>query len=180
MKIRIVSDASPLIYFAKLDEIALLSKSIGPVAAPPAVIQESVSDGKKRHRPDADRIHHALEDGLILPLELSAAEKAVAQTLHSNSPLGAGECEVIACAFHRSAKALLSDKKARSVAIQQGIQTINTTDILFFALLRHQISLQTFKRVIRSLAVITGINAATLMEQEAIADEIAYQLNIKE
>ena len=180
MKIDVISDASPLIYFAKLDALTLLSTVAGPIAAPPSVIDETVDAGKKRRKPDAERIQQALADGVIVPLRLTEQESALAQTLHQNTMLGAGECEVIICAAQRGCKALLHDKKARKMAVHHGVKTMSVTDVLFLALLRRQISLRSFKELLRGLAIITGLSAATLLEQEAIAEEIAHQLQIKE
>lgn len=180
MRIDVIGDASPLIYFAKLDELALLSVVVGPVAAPPSVIAETVDAGKKRRKPDAKRIQQAIADDIIIPLQLTEREASLAQTLHQNTTLGIGECEVIICAEQRGFKAILHDKKARSVAVHHGVKTINITDILFLALLRRKISLGSFKELLHGLAIITGLSAATLLEQEALADEIAYQLQIKE
>ena len=180
MDVNVIGDTSPLIFFAKLDELTLLSEVIGPVTAPPAVIQEAVIAGRQRQKPDARRIQQAILDHIIIPIHLTEQEKTFAQNLYHNTSLGTGECEVIACAAQRHYKALLHDNKARNMATRHGVKTINTTDVLFFALLRRQITLQTFKDLLHSLAIITGLSAATLLEQEAIADEIARQLQIEE
>jgi len=180
MKSEVIGDASPLIFFAKLDELALLSSVLGPIAVPPAVITEAIDKGMQRRRRDAARIQQAIDDGIIVSLQLTTQEKFLAKTLHQNTSLGAGECEVISCASTRKLKALMHDKKARSVAVRYSIQTINVTDVLFLALLRRKISLKRFKEVLHGLAIVTGLNAATLLEQEVIADEIARQLQIEE
>jgi predicted nucleic acid-binding protein len=180
MEITVIGDASPLIYFAKLDELTLLSTVLGPIAAPPSVIAETVDAGKRRHQPDAERIRQAIIDGAVAPLQLTKQESSLAQTLHQNTALGAGECEVIICASQRGFKALLHDKKARSMAMRYDVKTISVTDVLFLALLRRKISLRSFKESLHGLAIITGLSAATLLEQEVIADEIARQLQIKE
>lgn len=180
MNVNVIGDTSPLIFFAKLDELSLLSEVIGPILTPPAVIQETVIAGVQRHKPDAHRIQQAIVDGIIIPLRLAEQERTLAQNLHNNTSLGIGECEVIACAAQRHYKTLLHDNKARNMATRHGVRTMNTTDVLFFALLRRQITLQAFKDLLRNLAIITDLNTATLLELEAIADEVARQLQIKE
>ncbi len=100
----------------------------------------------------------------------------MARQLHEHTPLGKGECEVIACSHQRQLKAILHDKKARKIAVQHTIQTISPTNVLFYALLRRQISYQMFKELLDGLAILTGMNAGTLLEQQAIAEEIARRL----
>ena len=180
MQFNSVCDASPLIYFAKLDRLTLLPATLGAVAVPPAVINEAVDAGLRRHRLDARRIQQAIEDRLLIPLELTPSEIGEARQLHQIAPLGPGECEVIACASHRQITALLHDKKARKIATEEyKIATISPTGVLFLALLRRQMTLQDFKTTLHRLAMLTGISAATILEQEAIADEIARQLKIE-
>ena len=181
MKVNVVCDASPLIYFAKLNRLSLLSATLGPIAVPPAVIHETVNAGGRRHRPDAKRIQQALATLSLIPLELTPSEAQEARQLHQMFPLGLGECEVIACASHRQMKALLHDKKAQKIAAEDyKIETISPTGVLFLALLRRQMTLQDFKTTLRQLAVLTGLSTATVLEQESIADEIARQLQIEE
>jgi len=176
----VISDASPLIFFAKLDALKLLSNVFDEITVPPAVITESVYAGKQRYKPDAERIRKALAKGVIVPLKLTEQEAYQAQILHQNTSLGSGECEVIICASQRGAKALLHDKRARSAATRYGVKTVSITDVLYLALLRRKITLHTFKKLLRQLAIMTGMSAATLLEHESIADEIALQLQIKE
>jgi hypothetical protein len=52
--------------------------------------------------------------------------------------------------------------------------------IFITALLRRHVSLSEFKRLLRDLAVLIGMDTATLLEREALAEEIAYQLKIQE
>ncbi len=181
MKINAVCDASPLIYFAKLDRLTLLSTTLGPVAVPPAVIRETVDAGLRRHRADALRIQQAVENRLLIPLELTPSEIHEARQLHEMVPLGLGECDVIACANHRQIKALFHDKRAQKIAAEDyKVETISPMGVLFLALLRQQTTLQDFKAMLHGLAILTGSSAAAVLEQEAIADEIARQLKIEE
>lgn len=176
MNLNAVIDASPLIYFAKLDQLALLSRVVGPIGVTPAVINETIHAGRGRHKSDARRIQQAVTDGQLMTIALTASEESMARQLHEHTPLGKGECEVIACSHQRQLKAILHDKKARKIAVQHTIQTISPTNVLFYALLRRQISYQMFKELLDGLAILTGMNAGTLLEQQAIAEEIARRL----
>jgi predicted nucleic acid-binding protein len=175
----IVADASPLIYFAKIDQLDFLHQVLGPVGISPAVFRETVVAGRERDLRDAERIAAAISTGSIVHISLSEDEVRLAQNLQQSDPrLGPGECETIACAIHRGLKAILHDKKARRVAANHRARTIQSVDILFLALLRGYVSLTGFKSLLRELAILTGMDAATLFEREALAEEIAARLEL--
>ncbi len=176
MAIRIVSDASPLIYFAKMQQLDFLAQVVGPVGIPPAVYQEAVESGQRHGRSDAYRIADAISDGIIIQLSLSIEEQELSRTLRAELGLGVGECETIACAMGRELKAILHDKKARRLAAAHHVRTMQAVDVLFLALLRGLKPLDEFKRLLRELAVLTGMDVATLLEREALAEEIAAHL----
>ena len=180
MKITVVSDASPLIYLAKMDKLALLVQVVGPVAIPPAVYREAIEVGQRHRWPDADRIAAAIKDQMVVLAELTMQEVQLADGSSTDLRLGRGECEVIACAAHRHIRALLHDKKARRVATVHGVRTMQASDVLFLSLLRRHVSLVEFRHLLRELAVLIGMDAATLLEREALAEEIADQLKLYE
>ena len=66
------------------------------------------------------------------------------------------------------------------MASAHGVRTIQAADVLFLSLLRRQVSFVEFKRLLRDLAVLTGMDAATLLEREDLAAEIATQLSLGE
>lgn len=179
MKIAVISDASPLIYFARMNQLEFLAQVVGTVAIPPAVYQETVEAGRRRRKP-ANRIAKAIEEQIIVRLALTAQEIQLTSTLNADPRLGTGECEVIACAARRGLKTLLHDKKPRGVAAAYNVRTMQAADVLFLALLHRHVSLNEFKTLLRDLAALIGMNAATLLEREALAEEIATQLNLQE
>jgi len=175
----VVADASPLIYFAKIDQLGFLHQVLGPVGISPAVFRETVVAGQELGLKDAERIAAAIEAGSIVCISLSEDEDRLTQSLQQSDPrLGPGECETIACAVHRGLKAILHDKKARRVAANQKVRTMQGVDILFLALLRGHVSLASFKSLLRELATLTGMDPATLFEREALAEEIAARLEL--
>ena len=173
MALGAVIDASPLIYFARLGRLALIAQVVGEVGVCPAVYHEAVVAGRQRGHPDATRIAQALQGGDLRVVTLDAPEQQLANQLLGDPRLGPGECETIACAQHRGIVAILRDRKARQVAAGQGVRTLKSTDLLFLGLLRGRLTLADFKQDLRRLAQITGIDAATLIETELLADEIA-------
>ncbi len=179
MNFSVVADASPLIYFAKMDQLNLLHLVLGPVGISPAVYRETVIAGQERGLQDAQRVAEAIECGQIVRVVLNEDEVELARNLQQNDPrLGPGECKTIACAVHRGLKAILHDKKARWVAAGYKVQTTQGVDILFLALLHRHLSLPRFKPLLRELAALTGMNPATLFEREALAEEITAQLKL--
>ena len=179
VELSIVADASPLIYFAKMDQLGFLHQVLGPVGIPPAVFRETVIAGRELGLKDAERIAAAIEAGSIVRISLSEDEARLAQSLQQSDPrLGCGECETIACAVHRQLKAILHDKKARRMAANHKVRTMQGMDILFLALLRGYVSLVGFKSLLRELATLTGMDPATLFEREALAEEIAARLEL--
>lgn len=179
MEFSVVADASPLIYFAKMEQLGFLHRVLGPVGISPAVFRETVVAGRELGLKDAERIAAAIEAGSIVRMSLSEDEVKLARSLQQSDPrLGPGECETIACAIHRRLKAILHDKKARRVAANHRARTMQGMDILFLALLRGYVSLTGFKSLLRELAILTGMDPATLFEREALAEEIAARLEL--
>ena len=179
MEFSVVADASPLIYFAKMEQLGFLHRVLGPVGISPAVFRETVVAGRELGLKDAERIAAAIEAGSIVHISLSEDEVRLARSLQQSDPrLGPGECETIACAIHRGLKAILHDKKARRVAANHRARTMQGMDILFLALLRGYVSLAGFKSLLRELAIFTGMAPATLFEREALAEEIAARLEL--
>jgi predicted nucleic acid-binding protein len=176
MSIGVISDASPIIYFAKMGQLDLLVQVMGVVGVPPAVHREAVEVGQRHGRPDASRIAKSLARGDLVHVTLTEQESQLSQTLQARNNLGPGESETIACAYHRNAIALLHDKRARRVAGDYQVSTRQAVDVLFMALLRRFKAPNEFVELLRRLAVLTGMDAATLMEREALAAEIAKQL----
>lgn len=179
MEFSVVADASPLIYFAKMEQLGFLHRVLGPVGISPAVFRETVVAGRELGLKDAERIAAAIEAGSIVHISLSEDEVRLARSLQQSDPrLGPGECETIACAIHRGLKAILHDKKARRGAASHRARTMQGMDILFLALLRGYVSLAGFKSLLRELAIFTGMAPATLFEREALAEEIAARLEL--
>ncbi len=62
---KIVSNATPLIYLAKADKLALLQNTINQVLIPKAVFQEVVVEGKRLGEKDAYRVEKAIDQGWL-------------------------------------------------------------------------------------------------------------------
>lgn len=180
MTIQVIGDASPLIYFSKMDALNYLAATFGSVGVAPAVHHEAVVVGLERGFPDAIRIERAFNNGWLVLVSLTETERNMAVQIQKEHRLGSGESETIACCVRRSTTALLHDRKARRVAVEYGVSTWKPGDILLLALIRHQISWVTFRKLLQKYGSVSGLPTVTLLELEALANEIAIQFDLKE
>lgn len=117
----IVSDAGPIIIFARMGRLSLLHDVTGLLTIPNAVHDEIVV--KKGGMPGAAEVASA---GWIQ--RAVVAERATLDQLPPS--LHAGEREAIALAKERGAQLLIDEIRARRVATDQKIEVIGTLRIL--------------------------------------------------
>ncbi len=115
----IVSDAGPIIIFARIARLSLLRKVTGSLTIPPAVHAEISIAGMPgaAEVAGADWIQQENVSDLSLVASLSTA-------LHE------GEREAIALAKERDAQLLIDEIRARRAASQLGIEVVGTLRIL--------------------------------------------------
>jgi predicted nucleic acid-binding protein len=114
--VRIVSNASPLIFLAKIDALGLLQQCFSHVLAPPAVFAETGLD-----LPDFIEQSQLSEVG-------EAFVRGALGTLHQ------GELETLTLAREREIDLVaVDDKAARRRAIQMGLRPIGTVGLLVLA-----------------------------------------------
>ncbi|MDR2897607.1 MAG: DUF3368 domain-containing protein [Spirochaetaceae bacterium] len=119
----IVSDASPLIALAACDKLNVLNELFDRVCIPQAVFDELAVPNK----PFAENIITWTKDKVV------PAQNRTAITALSLS-LDPGESEAISLYWEISADFLLIDeKRGRTIAHRNGIQTIGTVGVLLFA-----------------------------------------------
>ncbi|MEQ8348904.1 MAG: hypothetical protein RIB84_07885 [Sneathiellaceae bacterium] len=122
----IVSDASPLIVLARSDLLGVLAAVAGQVILPDTVMTECTA---ARHRPGAQAILRASDDGLIdvrpdIPLAWPGGLPPM---------LDAGELAAIALARQLECGVLKDERIGRRVARQIGIPVIGSAGILLAA-----------------------------------------------
>ena len=117
----IVSDAGPIIIFARIGRLSLLRQVTGSLTIPDAVHDEIVV--KKGGMPGAAEVASAVW--------IQRAVVSDRATLDRLPPgLHAGEREAIALAKERGAQLLIDEIRARRVAMDQKIDVIGTLRIL--------------------------------------------------
>lgn len=115
----IVSNSSPIIHLAKIDQLNLLPDFFGELFIPPAVYEECITDGKGR--PEVARIKQASWLRVV-----QVANQNLVTLL--NAEIDRGEAEAIALALETQASLiLLDDADARE---KTRLYHLNMTGIL--------------------------------------------------
>lgn len=122
---KVVSDSSPLIWFAKAGKLDLLRKLYGEVLVPEAV-REEVLRGDSA---DVVLIGEAFRGGW---LRLESSEGRL--ELGGVSGLHSGEADAILLARRFGALFLVDDREASAVAQVLGVQCIGTVGVLLLGL----------------------------------------------
>jgi|YelNatPaOPRAMG01_1025707.scaffolds.fasta_scaffold86870_3 predicted nucleic acid-binding protein len=123
----VVSNATPLIYLAKIGKIELLRKVFGEVIIPEEVRVEVVDKGKLLDQRDAYIVENAIRDGWLKVLRT--------ETLRIPIELEAGEVAVLSLAKKHGIKEVLMDEvSARTAAKLMGLTPRGTLYVLLKAL----------------------------------------------
>ena len=111
-----ISNASPLIFFAKANKLDLLCKVFPKIFIPREVFEEVVVQGQGT--PDAVLVQQYVEQGLILVKDLSKEySNLTTQLVRRHCSLDRGEAETICLALQeRENEVLMDDSAGRKVA----------------------------------------------------------------
>lgn len=119
-----VFDATPLIYLAKSERLALVLERLDECCTTEAVYEEVVTRGIEEGHPDARRIERAVEDGSLDVLPVDKAP--ILKRLRRNENLSNADATVLALAADRSGVAVMDERYGRTVASTEGIETRRT------------------------------------------------------
>lgn len=115
----VVSDASPLLSFARAGELGLLRALVPEIAIPPAVYEEIVTRGAGR----AGAAEVAAGDWVrVHPVTLPFAD--------ISSDLGEGERQAMALARELGSQLLIDERFGRREAHRLGLVTLSTLSLL--------------------------------------------------
>jgi len=129
---RLVSNATPLIYLAKINHLRLLKTLVKETLIPEAVHREVVIKGKELGEQDAFLVDKAIDEGWI-------QVRRVDHIFNVNIKLHPGEMEVISLAKALSIKTVLMDDiKARAACELAGLIPRGTLWLLLNAV-KHKI-----------------------------------------
>ncbi len=142
---RIVSNATPLIYIAKMGKLELLGRIFVQVLIPEQVKEECVDRGKELGQADALVIEKAIQEGWIKVVKTHSLESPI--------KLEAGEIAAISLAVKKGIKEILIDEApARTAARLFGLKPRGTIFILLNALKLREIDLEEILDIMARLA----------------------------
>lgn len=147
-----VSNATPLIYMARLGKIYLLKEIFARVQIPPEVRVETVDRGKAKGYPDAYVIDRALSEGWIVTDSLTEDGMRRSVALAQMTGIDRGEAQVIILAKEKGEKLVLIDQAdAREVARQLGLSPRGTIYVIIVAVRRRLIARREARQMLGDL-----------------------------
>ena len=140
---KIASNASPLIFLAKIGRLDLL-ENYGVII--PKQVYSEIKEGEKSGREDSHKIESLIENGAIKVSEISINKELEKQNL------GEGEKAAISLAIDKKIELILLDeRKARRIAKFYNLNPRGTIGVLSEALKKNKISKKEFKELIQKL-----------------------------
>ena len=119
-----VFDATPLIYLAKVDQLAFVEHLDASCVIPERVYTEVVETGLDQGYPDARRIERSVDANRfdIVTVEPTS----LLSRLQTNETLSDADVAVLACAAAQDGVAVMDETYGRDVAAAEGITTRGT------------------------------------------------------
>lgn len=162
----IVTDSSPLILLAKINQLHLLKTMHHEIHIPTEVHKEVVVRGKEEKYGDAYLIDKAINDFIFVK---KLNDKWDKEAKKFNKILGSGESEAIALALQEKSELLLMDNlEPRKVAEINKLKCRSTPGILLEALRKNKINYEEYIESIKKLssyAWLSGDIVAYFLEQ---------------
>lgn len=148
-----ISNASPLIIFGKLNKLNLLKIVLKKIIIPPFVYKEVVEKGMVLNSPEAFLVKDFIDKKEIEIKELSSHWQKEADFFKKvYSQLDFGEAETIALALQESQKAVLIDERtARKVAGLHGLKPIGSLRVLLSAFRKNLIDESEIKDILSKM-----------------------------
>lgn len=158
---KIVSNSSPLITFARISRLDIVQRLYGEIVIPTAVWDEVVVAGA--HHPGADAVRSS-----SWILQQAVMNKPLVQALRQE--LDAGEAEAIALAMQCGDALLLMDERlGRDTARHLGIRYLGVIGVLIEAKRRGII--QVIRPLLASLRDSAGFRISAALYQRVLRDE---------
>jgi len=147
-----VSNATPLIYLARLGKLHLLRDIFTQVQIPPEVKIETVDRGKTKGYPDAYVIEQALNDGWLISNPLTTENTKKSEALEQMTGIDIGEAQAIILTKQKNEKVVLIDQSnAREVARRLELTPRGTIYIILTAIKRKLITKEEAKQMLATL-----------------------------
>lgn len=147
-----VSNATPLIYMARLGRLHLLEEIFSRIQIPPEVKIETVDRGKSKGYSDAYVIEYALNEGWVVTDPLTRENWRRSEALAQMTGIDEGEAQAIILAKQKDQELILIDQtNAREVARQLGLRPRGTISIILTAARRKLITKLDAKQMLADL-----------------------------
>lgn len=139
----VITDATVLIYLAKLGHLNYLDRLFEQAYVPETVYEEVVTRGREEQYADALPVEEATDE-FIDVRELPDEAKGRANEIQESAGLERGECTAIALAESEGARCLTDDHAARKTAESLDIEVGGTIYVLLEALDSEQLSFEKY------------------------------------
>jgi len=147
-----ISNATPLIYLARLGKLNLLKDLFGQIQVPPEVKTETVDRGKAKAYSDAYIIEQAINEGWLIEDQLTAENVEKSEALAQMTGIDTGEAQAMILARQRNEKTVLIDQSnARKVARQMGLNPRGTMFVILSAAKRKLVTKEEAKKMLETL-----------------------------
>jgi len=147
-----VSNATPLIYLARIGKLTLLQKIYNEIQIPPEVKIEVINQGKAEKYSDAYVIEEALNQGWLKEHKLTQENNKKAKALMEITGIDLGESQVIILAKQKKEKeALIDQSDVRKIAKHLGLDPRGTIYILITATKNNLITKDEAKQTVAEL-----------------------------
>ncbi len=128
-----ISDASPIINFAKLNRVDILVRTVGKVEIGEAVLKEIIQKDEKTEEAEIIKSHIKKGNIVVKKLERENLKKLL-RIGFIFTGLGFGELEAITLAIQEKEKEILADdSKAREAARLNGLRPVGTLRVILLA-----------------------------------------------
>ena len=129
----IVSDASPLIAFARIQKLSILTETLGKLIIPQVVFEECC---RHMEKPGAKEIEKSVKNKSI-----SVKHNVLSETMKDfQDILDSGELHAISLAIELGSGLLIDEKLGRSIAQNLHLKIIGTAGVLLLAYRKNIIS----------------------------------------
>lgn len=144
-----VFDATPFIYLARAERLALLNDLEERRLIPELVYKEVVSTGIEEGYPDARWIERLVDDEVFDTVSVS--ETDIYKRLRTNDRLSRADASVLSCAKRRNGTAVMDETYGRDVASTEGIETRGTAYLVLLLVKRGALDPEAAREVVDAM-----------------------------
>lgn len=167
---KVITNASPLIYLAKIGRLRLLKLLFSHVSLPYAVYREVVERGLAENRPDAAEVKAAVNQGWLKVIQI----KSNPELASALDQIDAGEAETLSLARQEKTEiVLVDDGAARRLAKALGLTPHGTVYVILCALKRKHLSEDEAKAALAQL-IEAGFRLSPEIYSKALAEIDGY------